>query len=302
MEYLQITVCTSTEASDIVAVTLMEHGSEGVSIKDPSDFAELYKGGIIWDYIDESLLTNDKRVYVSGFFELNVDASSIYEDIESLRKYCEFDVGSLEISSKVIRSEDWENVWRQYYQPIEIDKVVIVPKWIDRKDDGLIEIKIDPGMAFGTGSHETTSMCIKLLNGINLAGKKVCDLGCGSGILGITAVKLGADNCVMSDIDEQAVKAALSNVELNKVQDKVNVICGDLASDGKKFDVVIANITADVLIRLSDMVDSLLKNNGIVILSGIINARAPEVLDAYKHLELKQNIRNGEWQAFAFEK
>ncbi|MBR2967263.1 MAG: 50S ribosomal protein L11 methyltransferase, partial [Clostridia bacterium] len=125
---------------------------------------------------------------------------------------------------------------------------------------------------------------------------------CGSGILGITAVKLGADSCVMSDIDEQAVKAALANVELNGVQSNVTVICGDLASDGRKFDVVIANITADVLIRLSDIVDSLLVSGGTVILSGIINARAPEVLEAYKQLKLKQNIRNGEWQAFAFEK
>lgn len=302
MEYLQFTVCTSTAASDIVAVTLIEHGSEGVSIKDPSDFAELYKGGIIWDYIDESLLTTDKRVYVSGFFELGLDTSAIYEDLEFIRQNSDGDVGSLEVSTKVIKSEDWENVWKQYYQPIEIDKVVIVPKWIDRKNDGLVEIKIDPGMAFGTGSHETTSMCIKLLNGIDLANKQVCDLGCGSGILGITAVKLGADSCVMSDIDEQAVKAALANVELNGVQSNVTVICGDLASGGRKFDVVIANITADVLIRLSDIVDSLLVSGGTVILSGIINARAPEVLEAYKHLKLKQNIRNGEWQAFAFEK
>lgn len=286
----------------MVSAILIGAGSEGVSIKDPSDFNELYKGGIIWDYVDESLLTDDKRVFVSGFFALESDLSEIYEELDLLKRNCEFDVGSLEVSVKTIKSEDWENVWKQYYQPINLGKVVVVPKWINRKDDGLIEVKIDPGMAFGTGSHETTSMCIRLLSGVDLSSKEVCDLGCGSGILGVTAVKLGAKNCVMSDIDEQAVKAACDNAKLNGVTDKVNIICGDLASDGKKFDVVIANIAADVLIRLSSLINELLNEKGIVILSGVINSRADEVMAAYSHLKLKTRLKDGEWQAFAFEK
>ncbi|MBE5731156.1 MAG: 50S ribosomal protein L11 methyltransferase [Clostridiales bacterium] len=302
MEYNQLTVCTTAEAGDIVSAILIYAGSEGVSIKDPSDFAELYKGGIIWDYIDEGLLTTDKRVYVSGFFDIDRDLSEIYEEIEELRRNSEFDVGSLEISVKKIKSEDWENVWKQYYQPIEIGKVVIVPKWISRAPDSLIEVKIDPGMAFGTGSHETTAMCIRLLNGVELKGKSVCDLGCGSGILGITAVKLGAGECVMSDIDQQAVEAARANAQLNGVDKDVKIICGDLASEGKRYDVVIANITADVLIRLSGVVDGLLVKGGTLILSGIINARADEVLSSYKGLRLVEQIRDGEWQAFAFKK
>lgn len=302
MQYLQVSVCTNTLASDMVSAILIGAGSEGVSIKDPSDFNELYKGGIIWDYVDESLLTDDKRVFVSGFFALESDLSEIYEELDLLKRNCEFDVGSLEVSVKTIKSEDWENVWKQYYQPINLGKVVVVPKWINRKDDGLIEVKIDPGMAFGTGSHETTSMCIRLLSGVDLSSKEVCDLGCGSGILGVTAVKLGAKNCVMSDIDEQAVKAACDNAKLNGVTDKVNIICGDLASDGKKFDVVIANIAADVLIRLSSLINELLNEKGIVILSGVINSRADEVMAAYSHLKLKTRLKDGEWQAFAFEK
>lgn len=302
MEYNQLTVCTTAEAGDIVSAILIYAGSEGVSIKDPSDFAELYKGGIIWDYIDEGLLTTDKRVYVSGFFDLDKDLTEIYEEIEELRRNSEFDVGSLEISVKKIKSEDWENVWKQYYQPIEIGKVVIVPKWISRTPDSLIEVKIDPGMAFGTGSHETTAMCIRLLNGVELNGKSVCDLGCGSGILGITAVKLGAGECVMSDIDQQAVEAARANALLNGVDKDIKIICGDLAAEGKRYDVVIANITADVLIRLSGVVDGLLVDGGTLILSGIINARADEVLSSYKGLKLVEQIRDGEWQAFAFKK
>ncbi|MCH5163927.1 MAG: 50S ribosomal protein L11 methyltransferase [Clostridiales bacterium] len=302
MNYLQVTVCTTTEASDIVSCILIDEGSEGVTVKDSSDFAELLKGGIIWDYIDEGLLTNDKRVYVSGFFDQDKDLTEIYSELEILKQNCEFDAGSLEVTSSVIKSEDWENVWKQYYKPIEIGKVVVVPKWIKRESDGLIEVYIDPGMAFGTGSHETTAMCIKLLNTLDLNGKEVCDLGCGSGILGITSVKLSAKSCIMSDIDSQAVEAATANVALNGVEDKVKVICGDLAAEGKKFDVVIANITADVLIRLSGMVGDLLKEHGVVVLSGVINSRANEVLDAYKNLKLKEKIKDGEWQAFAFER
>ncbi len=300
MNYLQVTVITTTEASDLVSCLLMDEGSEGVTIKDSSDIADMLKSGIIWDYIDESLLTHDKRVYVSGFFDEGKNIENIYSELNELKNNCEFDVGSLEVSTSLLHSEDWENVWKQYYKPIEIGKVVIVPKWIKREKDGLIEVLIDPGMAFGTGNHETTAMCIRLLNGIDLSGKTVCDLGCGSGILGITAVKMGALSCVMSDIDSQAVEAAHSNVELNNVGDKVEVICGDLAEGGRKYDVVIANITADVLIRLSAMVGDLLNDGGVIILSGIINARAQSVLDAYGQFKLKERIRDGEWQAFAF--
>ncbi len=302
MEYLQVTVVTTTEASDLVSCLLIDEGSEGVTIKDPSDITELLKSGIIWDYIDDSLLTTDKRVYVSGFFDVKKDLSGIYEGLEELKKNCEFGVGSLEVTTSLLHSEDWENVWKQYYKPIEIGKVVIVPKWIKRKADEHTEVLIDPGMAFGTGNHETTSMCIRLLDAIDLKGKSVCDLGCGSGILGISAVKMGASSCVMTDIDRQAVDAALDNVELNGVGDKVKVIQGDLVASENKFDVVIANITANVLIRLSSMAGELLNDGGTIILSGIINALADDVLQAYKDLKLKQRLKDGEWQAFAFEK
>lgn len=302
MNYLQITVVTTTEASDLVSCILIDEGSDGVMIKDSSDIAELTKSGIVWDYIDESLLAHDERVYVSGFFDEGKDVKSILSELEDLKKNCEFNVGSLEVSTAVLHSEDWENVWKQYYKPIEIGKVVIVPKWIKREKDEHIEVLIDPGMAFGTGNHETTAMCIKLLNGIDLNGKTVCDLGCGSGILGITAVKMGASSCIMTDIDRQAVEAARSNAQLNDVSDRVKVAYGDLISDGRKFDVIIANITADVLIRLGSIVGNLLNDNGVIILSGIINERAVNVLEAYRQFKLKERIRDGEWQAFAFEK
>ena len=301
MKYLQVTVCTTHEASELIGYMLIEAGSEGTTIKDSSDFAELYKGGIIWDYIDDKLLSSDERVLVSGFFELNSKLDALYESLDRLRSEGELNVGSLEVTKQVIDSVSWENEWKKYYKPIEIGKVVIVPKWIKRERDDHVEVLIDPGMAFGTGSHETTSMCIRLLCEIPLAGKRVCDFGCGSGILGITAVKLGAKQCIMSDIDSQATKAASENAALNGVSDKVTVLQGDLLSEGT-FDVVVANVTADVLIRLSAKIGDLLNDGGTLIVSGIINSRASEVLEAYKGLTLKQNITDGEWQAFAFTK
>lgn len=299
MEYLQVTVCTTHEASDLISYLLIESGSEGTTIKDSADFADLYKGGIIWDYIDEKLLKVDERVYVSGFFDRDRNISDIVQRLDELKGESELPLGSLEISIEIIDSADWENQWKKYYKPIEIDRVVIVPKWIKREKDGHIEVFIDPGMAFGTGSHETTSMCVRLLCGLELDGKDVCDFGCGSGILGVTAVKLGAKHCIMSDIDRQAVQAASENAALNGVTDKVTILCGDLKSEGT-FDVVVANITADVLIRLSGIIGGLLNKGGTLIISGIINARADEVLKAYKEFTLKEKIKDGEWQAFAF--
>lgn len=299
MKYLQVTICTNHEASDLISYLLIEAGSEGTAIKDSKDVAELTKSGVIWDYIDEKLLTEDERVYVSGFFDVNKDLRELYRSLDQLKT--SFNCGSLEISSTVLDSSDYENEWKKYYKPIEIGKVVIVPKWIKREKDEHIEVLIDPGMAFGTGSHETTAMCIKLLDGLDLKGKRVCDFGCGSGILGITAVKMGAKRCIMSDIDRQAVQAATENAALNGVSDKVEILCGDLKSEGT-FDVVVANITADVLIRLSGIIGGLLNDEGTLIVSGIINSRADEVLSAYGALKLEKKIRDGEWQAFAFRK
>lgn len=299
MKYLQVTVCTTGEASELVGYLLIEAGSEGTSIKDPSDLAELNRSGIIWDYIDENLLAVDKRVYVSGFFDEGKNLEEFYSELRSLKLNCDFDVGSLEVTTALIDSEDWENVWKKYYKPIEIGKVVIVPKWIKRDNDGHVEVRIDPGMAFGTGSHETTAMCIGLLNKLDLAGKSVCDFGCGSGILGITALKLGAKHCVMSDIDRQAIASATENAELNGVSDRADFVCGDLSAEGT-FDVVVANITADVLIRLSGIIEKLLIKQGTLIVSGIINDRAEEVLNAFGSLTLTERVKDGEWQAFAF--
>ncbi len=299
MNYLQVTVTTTTEGSDIVASLLMDEGSEGVSIIDHKDVEDLIKSDVIWDYIDDSLKIDDKKVFVSGFYDEWKNLSSLNQKLDLLKANAAVDVGSLETSVSVNRTEDYENVWKQFYTPIEIgEKLVVVPKWLKHSDNGRNAVYIDPGMAFGTGKHETTSMCLKLLDSTDLQDKTVADMGCGSGILGIAAMKLGAKSCMMNDIDPQAVKAAKENAELNGVD--CTILLGDLKNDGEQFDVIIANITADVLIRLSSVIESMAKKGTTVILSGIINERADDVVKAYGKFLLKDRIKDGEWQALRY--
>ena len=300
MQYTQITITTTTEGSEIIAYILEENGSEGVNIVDINDIRAVLSDKHNWDYVDDSILSyNDERVFVKGFFNENSDVlPQIVQSIEELKSNSEFPLGSLEISSCKIDSCDWENEWRKYYVPIELGGVVIVPAWLKYSGNTPIKVYIEPGMAFGTGNHETTGMCIELLQEVNVAGKKVADIGCGSGILGVSALKLGANHCVFNDIDSQAIEATESNLKLNGLSDGFTLIKGDLEMGEDKADVVIANITADILIRLCEILKNNVKTGGSVIISGIINARADDVITAFnKYFELVKVNKKGEWQA-----
>lgn len=304
MRYLQVTITTTTFGSDIVSYILQEMGSEGVSIVDINDIRAVLTAKECWDYVDESILSyNDERVFVKGFFAEDYDINKILTRLEELKVNAFEPVGSLELITCKINSQDWENEWRKYYVPIEINNVVIVPAWL--KYDGKIptQIKIEPGMAFGTGTHETTGMCIALMQDFDLKGKLVADVGCGSGILGATALKLGAEKCFFNDIDMLAIKATEQNLQLNEIDSGYEVVCGDLVLGEEKADIVIANITADILIRLCEKLNSYVKEGGVVIVSGIINARADDVRKAYaKYFDEIRIEKKGEWQAMSFRK
>lgn len=303
MEWLQLSVTTTTECSDLVSFILIELGSEGVSIKDSSDIEYLMKNENSWDYVDESLMIKDKVVLVNGFLPLDFDMKKFYAEIELLAQNSEVPTGSLEVMTSTIASEDWENVWKKYYLPIKIRNVVIVPQWINVNEDENTKVLIDPGMAFGTGNHETTNMCIKLAQDFDLEGKSVADVGCGSGILGITALKLGANVCHFIDIDEQAIKATNHNCKLNNVLYRAKIKNGNLLECvNDKMDIVIANITADILIKLKGELSKILKPNGKIIISGIIHSKAEQVLNEYlTSYKLLKIERSGEWQAMSFE-
>lgn len=304
MEWLQITISTTRECSELVAMLLYDAGSEGVLIKDDADIRELIEKKLNWDYVDESLLAaNDNRALVSGFFPVGFDACGIHSALCELRERSIFPTGSLEVSQIGIDSEDWENEWRKYYAPIEIGKVVIVPAWQSAPDNGEIPVFIEPGMAFGTGNHETTSACVELMQRLDFSGKTVLDMGCGSGILGITAAKLGAKSVILSDIDRQAIEATEANIRLNKVEELCKTVCGDLDTGEIKADIVIANITADVLIRLKGLLGDALKSGGDMVISGIINARADEVKAAYEDgFTQREAVNRGEWNAMLLKK
>lgn len=299
MEWLQISVSTTSECAELVSMIMYDAGSEGVLVMDDADVKELVEKKLNWDYVDEKLMRSlTGKAVVSGFFSVDFSAAEIERGLASLKENSVFPVGSLEVSSVKIDSADWENEWRKYYNPINLGKVVVVPAWQKAPDGAVYPVYIEPGMAFGTGNHETTSMCIELMQDLELKDKTVLDMGCGSGILGIAAAVLGAGAVVLSDIDPQAAEASAYNAELNKVSDKCKIILGDLNTDSCKADLVIANITADVLLRLRDQMNELLKPDGAVIISGIINSRGGEIESAYRKLfRIESKLCRGEWQA-----
>lgn len=297
MKYKSITVETTTQGSDLVSLILIEEGSEGVSVKDNKEFLSELKS-FSWDYIDEEAFA-EEGAFVTGVFACDYDESGLLSRLDELKAVSEFDVGSLSVKVLPLMSEDYENEWKKYYKVLEFGGVAIVPEWLEYHGS-LIPVYIDPGKAFGTGSHETTSMCIKLLQEFDVGGKYVLDVGCGSGILGITALKLGAKRCTMSDIDSVCTEATVRNCALNGVEKDAEIICGDL-TDKANADVLVANITADILLRLKDKIRSSVKSGGIVIISGIIHARAEQVYGEYcKEFTPLKRLTDGEWQAMAF--
>lgn len=298
MKYKQITVKVMHDEAELASYAMIEAGSEGASVKDAHDVREIISAKNNWDYYDESLdKLSDEHAFVTGCFEENADIAPLSE---TLNAYLGRDV---EMSVEICDSSDWENEWKKYYSPIDIGKFVVVPEWLDGKYDKP-KILIDPGMAFGTGLHESTRMCMELLAETNVKGKSVLDVGCGSGILGIAALALGAEDCFFIDIDEQAVRATEANLARNGM--KAKTVCGDLAREySGKADIVLANLTADILLRLRNELPNVMKKDGAVIMSGIINARAKDVLDGYiktGEFELDGKRAQGEWQAFALRK
>ena len=311
MKWYEVTLVSTHEGADLFADALFSVGCGGVSIYDKQDIVALYDSDIVWDYIDENLVNNlDDRVFVKGIIgeeEKTEVLQKIAEEIENLKKNSPFNLGSGEIIVNSIDDEDWKNEWKKYYKPIVTKSVTVVPVWIkyNKISDKEKTLWINPGMAFGTGEHETTKMCLDLLGEIDVSGKTVIDVGTGSGILGIASILSGAKSVYMCDIDSTAIDTAKENARLNKVSDRCEIERADLLEKSKEpADVVFANITADILIRLSKDIGRFLKDDGTIILSGIIHARLDEVKSAYENCGFKfvRHVRDGEWNALEFKK
>jgi ribosomal protein L11 methyltransferase len=317
MEWTELNIYTTTEGIDLICSRLMDIGVKGFAIKDAEDFNEFLenKNGK-WDYIDEDLLgLSECETCITIYLPNNNQGAEMLISVNAMLKEMkaadtENVFGRLETDFSSIREEDWANNWKQYFKPLKIgNKLLIKPSWEDYKADGdeRIILEIDPASSFGTGQHHTTRLCLELLENSIEKGDELLDMGCGSGILSIGAMLLGAENAVAVDIEENAVASAIENAAKNNIpEDKYIAYCGNVLSDNaladkidKKYDIITANIVADVLIAMGSLFDRYLKENGILIISGIIEERMDEVINAVENCgftKLEQNIKEG-WAA-----
>lgn len=294
MKYKTITVFTNHNDADLISSAMFDAGAGGVSILDKQDFLDLVKSDVIWDYVDESVLEQSEVVKVSTMYELGDKdfEANLEANLEELKKN---GVQFGEILKGEIDAADYENEWKKYYNPIKTKNITIVPTWIEYnpgKDEKIM--RLDPGMAFGTGSHATTRMCLELMD---VEGKDVIDVGCGSGILGIAAKICGAKSVYMCDIDAQAVEFATKNAELNNVVATIEK--ADLLEGEQQADFIFANITADILMRFSKSIGKHLRENGTIVLSGIIDTRLDEVIQCYESAgdQIIERMAIDDWRA-----
>lgn len=310
MDWLKITVKTTTLGADIISEILSEFSAGGVIIEDKADILSYDRPKEQWDYVDEKLADAfEDEVCVRGFVDFS-------QGIEALKKVTElvaqakdnnpdFDWGSLTIQSEGVKDENWSENWKKYYKPFKPGKkIVIKPSWEEyQKNEGDVVLEIDPGAAFGTGSHETTKMCICMLEDYVTSGTSVMDVGCGTGILAMCAYLLGAKSVFAVDIDQGAVDVAKKNVALSGFN--ITVEQGNLLENRyETVDLIVANIIADAVMLLAAKAREHLKEGGIYITSGIINERADEVeahISALGFKKIEKRV-DGEWSAFAWRK
>ena len=310
MKWKKFTLTTTTQAVDLVSSMLDDIGIEGVEIEDNVPLTERETKGMFIDILPE--LPPDEGVATVSFY---VDDD---RDIEALMKQVEegldelavfTDLGQRAIAASETEDKDWINNWKQYFKPFTVDDILIKPTWetIPEEHKDKLLVQIDPGTAFGTGMHETTQLCIRQLKKAVDSGTKLLDVGTGSGILGITALKLGAKEVWGTDLDENAITAVGENLEANGISgERFHVLQGNILNDPSVqewagfgcYDVVVANILADVIILLVDEIPVHLKQGGLFITSGIINMKEQAVLDAFAKnpaFEVLEVTRQGEW-------
>lgn len=309
MKWNQYRLKTTTEAEDIVSSMLMDLGIEGVQIEDKVPLIKEDKEQMFVDILPE-IAEDDGTAYLTFYLEEEEDAASILmnirKELEEMRSYLE--VGECTIEESQTEDVDWVNNWKQYFHQFYIDDILVIPSWeqVEEKDSDKLVIHIDPGTAFGTGMHETTQLCIRQLKKYVKQDTQILDVGCGSGILGMLALKFGAAHSVGTDLDPCAIDATHENMEVNGIgRDQYEVMIGNIIDDKavqdavgyEKYDIVAANILADVLVPLTPVIIGQLKHGGIYITSGIIDDKEQTVVDAVKAagLEVLEVNHQGEW-------
>ena len=309
MKWNRFTVKTKTEAEDIVISTLAEVGIEGVEIQDKQPLTEEDKAQMFVDIMPEGP-ADDGVAYLNFYLEEDADKDAILKDVrealDDLRNF--MDIGEATIEESQTEDKDWINNWKQYFHQFYVDDILIVPSWqeVKEEDKDKMILHIDPGTAFGTGMHETTQLVIRQLKKYVTPDTEMLDVGTGSGILGIVALKLGAKHVLGTDLDPCAVPAVAENKEANQIADETfDMVIGNIIDDKaiqdqagyEKYDIVTANILADVLIPLTPVIVNQMKKGAYYITSGILDVKEEVVVEAVKAagLTVVEVTHQGEW-------
>lgn len=299
MNWTEVEIFTTTEGVDPVCGRLLGLGISGFVVKDSKDFEDFLEDKTgNWDYIDEDLMNlKNCETSVTVYLPENSQGHDLLNSIrDNIQRLAELDTekqfGRLTVELANVSEEDWANNWKQYFKPLTVGKKLLIkPSWEKcPPDESRIILEIDPASSFGTGQHNTTQLCLELLEGCLKFGDRMLDIGCGSGILSIAAMLLGAKEAVAVDIEENSAKTALENANKNNIApEKYTALCGNILTDGilaeevgVNYDVLTANIVADVLIAMNKLFYRFLKAGGVLIVSGIIVERKDEVTDTLK--------------------
>ena len=314
MKWLELHIDTTPAGLEPVSDLLRDQGIEGLVIEDEGDFHNfLEQNRQYWDYVDEGLEQSMAgKCRITFYLE---DSEAGYRTLAMTRialqpfKEAHPAFGSLLLTMENVEDADWENNWKAFYKPMEIgERLIVIPDWEEADPNGRVALRLNPGLIFGTGSHATTRLCLQALERLVQPGMRVLDLGCGSGILSIAALLLGADSAFGCDIDDKAVDVAYENAALNGIgKDRYTVRAGDVLSDrklradmGAGYDIVVANIVADVIIALAATARDLMAPGGYFLCSGIIDDRAAEVrgkLEGSGFTILEENSSEG-WYSY----
>ena len=309
MKWNQFRLKTTTEAEDIVSSMLADLGIEGVQIEDKIPLTQSDKEQMFVDILPD-IPEDDGCAYLTFYLDEDVDKQEmllkVKQELEEMRSY--LNVGECTIEESQTEDVDWVNNWKQYFHQFYIDDILVIPSWenVEAKDSDKMVIHIDPGTAFGTGMHETTQLCIRQLKKYVTEDTEILDVGCGSGILGMLALKFGAKHSVGTDLDPCAIDATYENMDNNGIsRDQYEVMIGNIIDDKavqdkvgyEKYDIVAANILADVLVPLTPVIIHQMKKGGIYITSGIIEDKEDVVVEAVKEagLEVLEVNHQGEW-------
>ena len=309
MKWNKFRLTTTTEAEDIVSSMLMDLGIQGVEIEDKVPLTQSDKEQMFVDILPETE-ADDGVAYLSFYLEEDEDKEKVLADVRAeLQDMASYlNVGACTIEESQTEDVDWVNNWKQYFHQFYVDDILIIPSWEEVKpeDSDKMVIHIDPGTAFGTGMHETTQLCIRQIRKYTTPETTILDVGCGSGILGMLALKFGAKYSVGTDLDPCAIEATYENMEVNGIRKEMyEVMIGNIIDDKDvqdkvgygKYDIVVANILADVLVALTPVIVDQLKDGGIYITSGIIDDKEETVVEAVKAagLEVLEVTYQGEW-------